>query len=847
MIRGIAAALFVAAVLLSSAMPIVSGSRYAFRDVNHFYLPLYDYIGQRNRSDWLPLWNPLDHLGMPLIGETSTAVLYPIRLAVFQLPVLGETAINLYLVFHLMLAAATSAWLAKRIGCKRLGIIAAAILYPLSGSVFSLVTNPPFLVGAAWLPLVLAACLGEKPTKKRSGWLWRRTVVAGIGLAMMVLGGDPQTALHAVLVITVVTTARWCWAWRDRYSTRAAKHQAAKQVFAIVLGAGGLALAIAAVQVTASYDWSRQSDRVLDADLRTDLYDFSLGPWHSLELISARPFGHPFPVNRWIAKLLPTEGRMWTPSIYAGLVVGFALLSRLLKPKTYFSEPWFGIALVALTLCFGHFGIVWGLQQIPGVLGGHDSAIGGPFWLLCNALPGYDSFRYPIKWLPVFSIASTMVTAHWLETKPATHERRLAVALTAVCAVAIAATHVLVWVHPSDRTMTGDWLPVDEYWGPLDVIGGLSLSRSSWLLSLLTLGVLWKLRSLSLHRGDAAGKRLLVAWLLLIGADAGLNAYHLIPTVDVARERYLSHQASPPEIATKRTLRTQAGMWPDRWRESQSPHRALEVAASERMAWFGRWHLAEQRAVFNSMVSIRSARYANFWRWVDRHLDADQPASRTQFWDAAGRWLAIDSVSHVDETMTTAADGLAFVHVDRRIVESVPPVRVTYRWHPIAPLAAILEELAQSGNVPLPHVPITPPRDWAIDDQNEDGSDIKGDASWQGARPSWESVDERTFWIQCDRPCVVERSVLQDGNWSAELWSENRRVEYLAAVVPSSQLNQAVWIPEAGRWRVTFVYRPRWLWPTLAISGAGWLACGLLLVASWYAPLQNLRRRQHVR
>ncbi|MCA9136728.1 MAG: hypothetical protein KDB00_08215, partial [Planctomycetales bacterium] len=326
MIRRLAAAAFVVLVVVAAMWPILIGQRFAFRDVSHFYLPLYDYVAQRTSGEWLPLWNPLDHNGIPLVGESTTAVLYPIRSLVYWLPISSEHAMNVYLVVHLLVAAGTSAWLARTIGCCRLGVIAAAIVYPLSGSVFSLCCNPPFLVGAAWIPLVLAACLGEGTASsgdgsaKRPRWmLCRPTAISAISLSMMILGGDPQSALHSVIVITVVSVVRAVP--ELRFAQRCGEplvHCRFFRSFLICGAACVLAAGLSSIQIVASVDWSRQSDRASGLVASSGLYDFSLAPWHVFEMISSRPWGHPFPVNAQISQLLPGDGRMWTPSIYAG-------------------------------------------------------------------------------------------------------------------------------------------------------------------------------------------------------------------------------------------------------------------------------------------------------------------------------------------------------------------------------------------------------------------------------------------------------------------------------------------------------------------------------------------------
>ena len=36
-----------------------------------------------------------------------------------------------------------------------------------------------------------------------------RIIVAGMAMAMMMLGGDPQSALHVMIVVSVIGLARW--------------------------------------------------------------------------------------------------------------------------------------------------------------------------------------------------------------------------------------------------------------------------------------------------------------------------------------------------------------------------------------------------------------------------------------------------------------------------------------------------------------------------------------------------------------------------------------------------------------------------------------------------------------
>ena len=397
-------------ILLLFASVLVGFDRLGFRDVSHFYTPLYDYVAWRASTQWLPLWNPLDQNGMPLIGETTTAVFYPVRYLLFKLPLSTETAIGWYVVLHLILASVTARLAARWSGAGQAPAALAGVVYPLSGSVLFLCTNLPFLVGAAWLPLVMGAMLSRVALSASA-----RSLIAGTSMSMMVLGGDPQTALNAMIIVAVIG------------AVSLVRRKQAPVPWRVMIATPILAAALAAPQLAASASWSSQSDRVRDAETeswidppqvggrRYGAYQYSLAPWHTLELATPNVFGTLLPTNQRLSRLIPGDGRTWTPSIYMGMLVLISLLCRLRMWRSTGPDPWLAMALLSLWLAMGHFGVAWLVQSLTGGLPHVDSAIGGPYWWLYQFVPGYDSFRYPAKWLTLFSLASAMVTAQTVE------------------------------------------------------------------------------------------------------------------------------------------------------------------------------------------------------------------------------------------------------------------------------------------------------------------------------------------------------------------------------------------------------------------------------------------------
>ena len=87
--------------------PVLPRDRtFGLRDAAHYYAPLFRYV----QSQWargLPLWNPLEENGRPLLADPTASVLYPGKL-VFALPCEFTSAYDLYIVAHIAGAAAAA-------------------------------------------------------------------------------------------------------------------------------------------------------------------------------------------------------------------------------------------------------------------------------------------------------------------------------------------------------------------------------------------------------------------------------------------------------------------------------------------------------------------------------------------------------------------------------------------------------------------------------------------------------------------------------------------------------------------------------------------------------------------
>ena len=778
--------------LLLLASTLVGIDRLAFRDVSHFYLPLYDYVAHRTSQQWLPLWNPLDQTGMPLLGETTTAVIYPPRYLLFALPLASSVALSWYVLIHLVLASLTSRWAAIQAGCSPLAATLAGVIYPLSGGVLFLYTNPPYLVGAAWMPLALGALIGDRISARN------RVLIGGPSLAMMILGGDPQSALHTMMIASVVLAFRI-----GQSKTNLSYGQAIITIVAVP----ALAACLTAPQLAASLSWSSQSNRVRAKDQqpwwqapqqdsrRRDAFQFSLPPWHAASLLTPNALGRLFPNYQRTSALIPGDGRMWTPTLYLGMLAALALATRLLRREF---DLWMIITAVSFLFCMGHFGLVWLVQQ-TGWLPNVDSAIGGPYWFLYQCLPGYDSFRYPVKWLPFFSLAVAICTARWVPTCDWGSVKRPLCAIGASLALGLLAAETLL----PRINATGY---SDTYWGPLDLDG----ARVALRWSLLHSAVLLVMLVLYFRRWNRPTTPWALGMLIVIvAADLGISGRVWIARVSRQKELSLLEAAADRQGSAFRWIRTRSGEgYPRVWQSEGNPDRLLEVAASERLAWFGRWHLAQEQAVINNMTSIRSHQTAMFWQAISQVTADMNKQQAAACWRSIRNWLAIEGALTARDQATSVA-GHQLVDIDFRS-KPYPRYQFHINWktgqaEDVEVFAGLLGDLAAQSAQPLVH--------------DNDVPDSTGNAD--EAEVTIDPIADDHVRVTTNALGLLTRPVFQDRHWLAEVRSTDSDAWQRAEVHRVSFLTQGV-IMKPGTWEVRFRYAPFWLPWTLLIAVLSW-------------------------
>ncbi|UUO08136.1 YfhO family protein [Blastopirellula sp. J2-11] len=809
-----------AALLMLFFGPAVIGDEsFLFRDAAHFYYPLFAYIQSVWGEGQLPLWNPYDGVGMPLLAEPSASVFYPGKL-LFAFPLSFASALRWYVILHFALAYLTTYNCTRRSGVSRSGAVLAAITYSFGGYVVATHANVIFLVGAAWAPLALYCGIRiareeHKPTAPP---------LLALSLAMMILGGDPQAAFHLALIAGVFFVCVHARLLRTPLSFL----QRGKGLAAAIT----LAAAVSSVQILPTLQWSARSRRALVDQPRTvydyarqtltrddasaevllgnvaqgtherESYQFSFGPWRWPELVWPNFSGRMYPENHRWADAIPAEGRVWAPSLYIG---GASLALALIGAWSYRRHS-IGKLLIALSAIgvigsLGWYGLGWLLIEI-----GHDTGLwrqknlsvgepfGGLYWLFNVLIPGYASFRYPAKLWLLASLAGSWLVGFGFDAERERKFRwltRLMLFMVAISGLAVVS--VTVWKSSLIAALPDT--PANLLLGPLDKQAAITDMQLGMLQAVgAAMGVLSVLL-VSRRRQSLVGP--LFVMIVVLDLYAGLGwTVQSAPTLMWRFTHY-----GDLEYASSRWYRTlSANDYPQDFAAKTSPDRQREGLVWDRITLFPRYHLLEKVGSIAPSNSLAPADYWILLNEMTKELGARETANRLS---AAG---LISADTH--QFLATRVTPRAWI-ADSYRRYPINDLRSRESWREAAQM--VIHRADQQAIVHNEHSPAHfcgPPR-----------AEIVDQVDYQRM-----SNDEIRLNVALSKPSYVLVQEYYDPAWLVEIES----IDGSKITTPTERANvifQAVALP-AGMHRVTLRYMPTAFYWGAAIS----IVSGLLLI-----------------
>ena len=632
--RAAAAILIAATGLWFFGRALFTNTLFAVRDASHFYYPLFRWTTEERWAGRLPLWCPYEGLGTPLLADATASLFYPGQLLLF-LPGSFEFNFKLYIVAHVFLAAFGTYRLTRHWRASPPAATIAAIGYACGGSVVFQYCNLVFLVGAAWLPFALQEVwglleIGERGTlvprgntndanHPRETKVPRSPIKLALFLALMVLGGDPQLAYHVGIVAGV-----GLWFTRRRAPSAVALVVAALiavglsavQVFPSVVRSGETTRAVGDVPRNiyetpqfAPVEIARGLFGVPPSDSHQEtVYDFSLGPWRWLELVWPNVGGQALPTHRRWMSAIPAEGRLWTPSLFMGLVPALFGLAELFRRGRRRSRWLRATLLLFAAGSLGWYGVGW-LGRELGAACGSDTRtwflgqpVGGVYWFFITFLPGYVQFRYPAKLWTIVALCLACLAARGIDRMIRGPRGRMKTIFVGALAASLGLAAIVAAAAPRLLTIA---VAADESLGPFDARGSLHDVLTACAATAVFAFLAWLLLRSSFTAPQ-------LGWSLAVLTAVDLAAANGNQVIVAPADLWNTPRKTILDLSTDgaipRFYRAPWENWsPRSWATAASDDRLARIAAWERATGFGRLPLLDRVGSLRGYATLRDA------------------------------------------------------------------------------------------------------------------------------------------------------------------------------------------------------------------------------------------------
>lgn len=352
------------------------GRDFIFRDSYHEFYPMMLMWGWSGGLP--PLWNPYVNLGAPLVGSVVQGAFYPVQVLLLGVLRLSPSlTMNLFIYSHYWLAAMGMWALLRVVGGRAAGPVAGAVGYAFGGYLVGMNYARNLLPGFGLVPLALALFVHARRESRPS-----LAAAAGMGLGLVMLGGDPQA--FAVTFVAGPAVALLLVPGRQARGASALRAGSVPVVFWMV------ALLTAAAELLPALANFARLGR--SSGFGEQAMSWSFHPARIIEFFSAGFFGSAWPFNAYWGGFTAGSGfalpmalscylGAWTIAAAAAMIASRPLA----RPTLVFGAG----AVIALLLA----------------LGGHTPLY--PF--LLAHVPSFGIFRYPEKYLFWFVLCAAVL------------------------------------------------------------------------------------------------------------------------------------------------------------------------------------------------------------------------------------------------------------------------------------------------------------------------------------------------------------------------------------------------------------------------------------------------------
>ena len=290
------------------------------RDYSAYELPVCAYVKTALLSGQLPLWDPYNSLGIPLLGQWAPMVLYPATLIYILLPI--PFGVNLFMFAHLLFAGVGMFYLCRFLFKDPKIAFIIGYAFGLNGCTLSMLLWPHIIATYSYVPWV---CFTTLLACSRPGV--RTIILGGITAGLQMLTGTPEIILITWMLVTSLFLSQQFRIWK----------------FTLLAAMGLIGIVLACGELAPFFQMTSHSSRAFPPLSRTP----GELTWGGILNVISPSFMNPAdPYGTFFQK-----GQSWIASFYLPLgllVAAFAGLSRFKsKAELAYVLPLFGGLLLA--------------------------------------------------------------------------------------------------------------------------------------------------------------------------------------------------------------------------------------------------------------------------------------------------------------------------------------------------------------------------------------------------------------------------------------------------------------------------------------------------------------------
>jgi len=343
-------------------------SSYIFieRDLSAFFIPPRYLWISLVKSFQIPLWNPYNSSGIPLLATLQPGVFYPPHIFYLFLPF--NLVWNWLIILHFVFSGISVYAFLRYLKASPFASFAGGVIFMLSGYLLSVHSLLPHLLAVPWFPLVIMYFLKYLENKKS-----KYIVFTGIFVTMEFLAGAPEIVVMTFLVLCIILLSPGVFV-----EERVSLPLRFKAISLVVI----LFLLLTAVQLLPFYELKAWSIRYTGLSYQeATLWSFA---WKDfIQFFMPDVFGYFKTLERYWAN------QSWLKTIYLG-IIPFILSVFFFLSKD--RKRWLFLVFIVMAFVFA--------------MGKYT-----PLYALLYHVPPFNSIRYPAKFLFLFFFAISCTAA----------------------------------------------------------------------------------------------------------------------------------------------------------------------------------------------------------------------------------------------------------------------------------------------------------------------------------------------------------------------------------------------------------------------------------------------------